>query len=102
MSPELFFDWTPSGTLTTRPMKGTAPRVAEPDADAAGATALCHSAKERAENIMIVDLLRNDLARVAVVGSAYSTSLTPAVAQAFFRPSSIVARTSPRLAASAK
>lgn len=69
VSPELFFDWQPDGTLTTRPMKGTAPRHADATADAAAAEQLRASAKERAENLMIVDLLRNDLARVAATGS---------------------------------
>ncbi|CAG0997797.1 para-aminobenzoate synthetase / 4-amino-4-deoxychorismate lyase [Rhodocyclaceae bacterium] len=69
VSPELFFDWQTDGTLTTRPMKGTAPRHADGAADAAAAEQLRASAKEQAENLMIVDLLRNDLARVAVTGS---------------------------------
>ena len=70
VSPELFFDWRPdSGVLTTRPMKGTAPRGADAATDAAAAQALRASAKERAENLMIVDLLRNDLARVAALGT---------------------------------
>ena len=69
VSPELFFDWRPDGALLTRPMKGTAPRQADAAADAAAARALRASAKERAENVMIVDLLRNDLARVALAGS---------------------------------
>jgi len=69
VSPELFFSWTPAGRLTTRPMKGTAPRGADASADAAAAAALSASAKERAENLMIVDLLRNDLGRIAVTGS---------------------------------
>lgn len=69
VSPELFFDWDADGILTARPMKGTAPRHADGIADAAAAAALRASEKERAENLMIVDLLRNDLARVAVTGS---------------------------------
>ncbi|GAB2181842.1 aminodeoxychorismate synthase component I [Denitratisoma sp. agr-D3] len=69
VSPELFFDWDGAGRLATRPMKGTAPRHADPTQDAAAASALAASAKERAENLMIVDLLRNDLSRVAVTGS---------------------------------
>jgi len=70
VSPELFFDWRPgSGLLTTRPMKGTAPRGVDAATDAAAARALRASAKERAENLMIVDLLRNDLARVAALGT---------------------------------
>ncbi|PUE48806.1 bifunctional aminodeoxychorismate synthase component I/aminotransferase [Limnohabitans sp. 2KL-17] len=64
VSPELFFDWH-DGCILTRPMKGTAPRGATPAEDAARALALRTSAKERAENVMIVDLLRNDLSRVA-------------------------------------
>ncbi|MDD5174907.1 MAG: chorismate-binding protein [Sterolibacterium sp.] len=69
VSPELFFDWTPSGRLATRPMKGTAARHADAAADYAAAVALRGSEKERAENLMIVDLLRNDLSRVAQLGS---------------------------------
>jgi para-aminobenzoate synthetase/4-amino-4-deoxychorismate lyase len=67
-SPELFFTLE-AGRLTTRPMKGTAQRRADPAEDAAGAAALAVDAKQRAENLMIVDLLRNDLSRVAVAGS---------------------------------
>jgi len=72
VSPELFFRIDPSRdgrTITARPMKGTAPRSARPDADAALANALVASEKDRAENLMIVDLLRNDLARVSEAGS---------------------------------
>ena len=68
VSPELFFDWTSGaegGQILARPMKGTAARGATPEADAAQAAALRASAKERAENVMIVDLLRNDLSRIA-------------------------------------
>ena len=50
-------------------MKGTAPRHVETGADLAAAEHLRHSEKERAENLMIVDLLRNDLARIAETGS---------------------------------
>lgn len=64
VSPELFFDWH-EGHIVTRPMKGTAPRGRTPEEDAALAAALRSSAKERAENVMIVDLIRNDLSRVA-------------------------------------
>lgn len=65
VSPELFFDWC-GGRLLVRPMKGTAPRSEQPDDDAALAQALRASPKERAENVMIVDLIRNDLSRVAL------------------------------------
>jgi len=64
VSPELFFDWR-GGRLLARPMKGTAARGADPALDAAQAEGLRTSAKERAENLMIVDLLRNDLSRIA-------------------------------------
>jgi len=64
VSPELFFDWDGQRILL-RPMKGTAPRHAQPQADAALAEGLRASAKERAENVMIVDLIRNDVSRVA-------------------------------------
>ncbi|WP_380872866.1 aminodeoxychorismate synthase, component I [Sphingomonas sp. DBB INV C78] len=67
-SPELFFTLD-RGALTARPMKGTAKRGADAAADAASAQALSEDAKERAENLMIVDLLRNDLSRVAEAGS---------------------------------
>ncbi len=67
-SPELFFTLE-RGALTARPMKGTAPRRADPVADRAAASALGDDPKERAENLMIVDLLRNDLSRVAEAGS---------------------------------
>jgi para-aminobenzoate synthetase / 4-amino-4-deoxychorismate lyase len=64
VSPELFFDWK-DGRLLSRPMKGTAPRGSTLEADAAQALALRSSPKEQAENVMIVDLIRNDLSRVA-------------------------------------
>ena len=64
VSPELFFDWR-GDRLLARPMKGTAPRGATPAEDAAQSAFLRSAAKERAENLMIVDLLRNDLSRIA-------------------------------------
>lgn len=67
-SPELFLQRRHT-TLTARPMKGTAPRMADADADQAAADALLASAKDRAENVMIVDLLRNDLGRIATPGT---------------------------------
>lgn len=73
-SPELFF--RRDGTkLTTRPMKGTARRGRWLEEDDERAEQLAASAKDRAENVMIVDLLRNDLGRVAEVGSVEVTSL---------------------------
>lgn len=69
LSPELFFDLSPDGALTARPMKGTAPRGADPQSDAAARAELAASEKNRAENLMIVDLLRNDLGRIARLGS---------------------------------
>lgn len=67
-SPEQFFT-VQGGTIASRPMKGTAPRGQDPAEDAALARALSLSEKARAENLMIVDLLRNDIARLAEVGS---------------------------------
>ncbi|WP_321873466.1 aminodeoxychorismate synthase component I [Burkholderia ubonensis] len=67
-SPELFLSRS-GGILTSRPMKGTAPRHADADADRMSARLLQASAKDRAENAMIVDLLRNDMGRIARTGS---------------------------------
>lgn len=67
-SPELFFSLK-AGALTARPMKGTARRGVTPEEDRALAATLRTDAKQRAENLMIVDLMRNDLTRVAEPGS---------------------------------
>jgi len=67
-SPELFFT-NVRGQLTARPMKGTAVRSSDADRDGALARALEADAKQRAENLMIVDLLRNDLSRVSRAGT---------------------------------
>ncbi len=64
VSPELFFDWD-GARIVSRPMKGTAARGATPEEDAANAANLRNTPKERAENVMIVDLIRNDLSRIA-------------------------------------
>ncbi len=68
-SPELFFSVTNQGRIESRPMKGTAPRSPDPEEDAALAQDLWRSEKGRAENLMIVDLLRNDISRIARIGS---------------------------------
>ena len=68
LSPELFVALQ-GRRATVRPMKGTRPRHADPAADAAAADELAGSVKDRAENLMIVDLMRNDISRVAEPGS---------------------------------
>ncbi len=68
-SPELFFATDADGHIETRPMKGTRPRGATPEEDSAHREFLATDKKNRAENLMIVDLLRNDLSRVAMPGS---------------------------------
>jgi para-aminobenzoate synthetase / 4-amino-4-deoxychorismate lyase len=68
LSPELFVRHE-QGLLTARPMKGTAAAAADADENAARAAALAADPKNRAENLMIVDLLRNDLGRVARFGT---------------------------------
>ena len=69
LSPEQFFEISPSGKITARPMKGTAPRGADELSDARAKAALAASPKDRAENLMIVDLVRNDVGRLALIGS---------------------------------
>ena len=73
-SPELFVEWR-GDEVVMRPMKGTAPRGRDLAEDAAIVAALRASEKDRAENVMIVDLVRNDLARVATTGSVAVRSL---------------------------
>jgi para-aminobenzoate synthetase component 1 len=68
-SPERFVRLDAAGAIETRPIKGTSPRSKDPAADRALREALELSGKDRAENLMIVDLMRNDIGRVAVLGS---------------------------------
>lgn len=75
LSPEMFFRIDRDGTVSTRPMKGTAPRGTNAATDAALGEALRSSAKNRAENVMIVDLIRSDLGRIAQTGSVEITDL---------------------------
>ncbi|MFT4241548.1 MAG: aminodeoxychorismate synthase component I [Acidovorax sp.] len=89
VSPELFFDWredAEGGDILARPMKGTAPRGATPGEDARQSVYLRTAPKERAENVMIVDLLRNDLSRIAQphsvrVPALFATEKLPTVWQ---------------------
>lgn len=67
-SPERFLQ-VAQGAINTRPIKGTCRRYADPEEDHQAALALAASSKDRAENLMIVDLLRNDIGRVALPGS---------------------------------
>lgn len=77
-SPERFIEVRADGeglVARTEPIKGTVPRGATPDEDAALAAALLASAKDRAENLMIVDLMRNDLSRVCAPGEVRTPEL---------------------------
>ncbi len=69
-SPELFFEWAPP-RLRCVPMKGTAPRGATPAQDHDLGAALSASSKDIAENVMIVDLVRNDVGRIARTGTVH-------------------------------
>jgi para-aminobenzoate synthetase component 1 len=74
-SPERFLCVDRGGTIESRPIKGTAARGRDPHGDAARRRALLGSAKDRAENLMIVDLVRNDLSRVCATGSVHVPEL---------------------------
>ncbi|MBC7443676.1 MAG: anthranilate synthase component I family protein [Ramlibacter sp.] len=74
-SPEQFLAVTPGGRITTKPIKGTRARSRRPARDRALRAELEASVKERAENLMIVDLMRNDLGRIAELGSVSVPSL---------------------------
>ena len=85
LSPELFVSLQ-GGSAKVKPMKGTRPRGRDPKVDAALVSELAHSAKDKAENLMIVDLMRNDLSRVAQPGSvqvdaAFAVETYPTVHQ---------------------
>lgn len=73
-SPELFFQWQ-DGTVTCCPMKGTAPRGLNHAHDRQLAEELRRSVKNQAENLMIVDMIRNDLGRIAELGTVQVPSL---------------------------
>jgi para-aminobenzoate synthetase/4-amino-4-deoxychorismate lyase len=74
VSPELFFSWK-NGRLTTKPMKGTAPRGRWKTEDEQYRFALQTSEKDQAENVMIVDLLRNDMSRICTPGTVHVPKL---------------------------
>ena len=70
-SPERFLRITPSGTVSSKPIKGTRPRGSTPAIDELLQESLASSAKDRSENLMIVDLVRNDLSRACIAGSVH-------------------------------
>ncbi len=74
-SPELFFALSAQGEIRARPMKGTIRRGATPEEDSALKAKLAASEKNQAENLMITDLLRNDIGRIAKVGSVHVPKL---------------------------
>ena len=95
MSPELFVVVTPDRQIMTRPIKGTRPRRADRQADQAEYAALQTSEKDRAENLMIDDLLRNDLGRLAETGSVQVDQLF--VVESFQAVHHLVSQISARL-----
>ncbi|MEC7119487.1 MAG: aminodeoxychorismate synthase component I [Pseudomonadota bacterium] len=74
-SPELFVEFAAHRQVITRPIKGTQPRYSDPIQDEQSKQALVTSEKDQAENLMIVDLLRNDLAKYAQIGSVHVPQL---------------------------
>ena len=74
-SPELFIDFEANRKIVTRPIKGTMPRYADPKQDEQSKQRLIDSKKDQAENVMIVDLLRNDLSVYAKTGSVKTPQL---------------------------
>lgn len=74
-SPELFIEFQADRKIKTRPIKGTMPRFDDPQQDQISKDKLSHSKKDQAENVMIVDLLRNDLSVYAETGSVETTKL---------------------------
>lgn len=74
VSPELFFQLD-GDEIIMEPMKGTRPRAADPEEDVILREQLLNSEKERAENLMIVDMVRNDLGRIAEPGSVEASEL---------------------------
>ncbi|ODC05172.1 aminodeoxychorismate synthase, component I [Terasakiispira papahanaumokuakeensis] len=101
LSPERFIELNRTGQLDTRPIKGTAPRSPDPHQDQHARIALQQSPKDRAENLMIVDLLRNDLGRVSVPGSVRVPDLfrIESFANVHHLVSTITSQLSPELSA---
>ena len=98
-SPERFIRLDGDGRVETRPIKGTAARAADPEHDQAAACALATNPKERAENLMITDLLRHDLGQVCATGSIAVPELcaVESYAQAHHLVSAVTGRLRPGL-----